>query len=603
MKKFFAVAIFGLLVLAAPAAPIFSTNSVWRYVKGYAEASTPDATAWRSPDFDDAGWDSGLAPFYYDTDTSASGYTGNTELSDMSGDYTCVFLRQTFVVTNVAALGQLQLAARSDDGFIAWINGMEVARFNMPAGAVGYNDSALSALAEPLSVQNFVQDRPGDFLVPGTNVIAVQAFNSSLASSSDFLIWLTLDATRDTAAPIAGSIPAPGATVRNLYNVEVDFNESVTHVVAADLLINGSPATNLIAYSASQYVFEFSAPPTGTVQLAWAAGQGITDLAGNPFTGGAWAYTLDPNAPAPDIQISEFMTDNQNSIRDEDGAYSDWIELLNPTDDDSNLQGWALTDDKQELTRWRFPNVTLSAHSYLLVFASGKDRTNATGQLHANFQLAGSGEFLALVDAASNIVSAFAPVYPPQLTNVSYGRDRISPNLTGFFATPTPGAPNAMVGAGFAPDVQFGRAGGTFLSSFFLQLATPSTNATIRYTLDGSAPTESSLLYTNLISISASVQVRARAFAPGLFPGSLHSESYLPLSAGLAAISSDLPALVIYNFNGGGVPVNTRQFANFSIYEGAGGGTRLTNADLECAGFGSCARFEYAGAAQTKFCG
>ena len=537
----------------------------------------PDTTAWRAVAFDDAGWNSGLAPFYYDTDTSANGYTGNTELPDMSGGYTSVFLRKTFVVANIATVAGLQLTARSDDGFIAWINGTEVARFNMPPGAVAYNDSSLPALTEPLPVQSFVWDRPGDYLVPGTNVIAIQAFNSSLANSSDFLIWLTLDATPDPTPPIAGSIPAPGATVRNLYNLEVDFNEAVTNVGAVDLLINGSPATNLISYSATQYVFEFPPPPPGAVQVAWAAGQGITDLAGNPFAGGGWTYTLDPNAPVPDIQISEFMADNQNSIRDEDGANSDWIELLNPTDDDINLYGWALTDEAQNLTKWRFPNVTLSAHSYLLVFASGKDRTNATGQLHANFQLSITSEFLALVDEASNIVSAFAPTYPPQLTNVSYGRDRISPNLTGFFATPTPGAPNATVGAGFAPDVQFARPAGTFLSAFGLQLSTTTSNATIRYTLDGSAPTESSLLYTNLVPISASVQVRARAFAPGLFPGSLHSESYLQLSAGLAAISSDLPALVIYNFNGGAVPVNTLQFANFAIYEGAGGSTRLTN--------------------------
>lgn len=172
--------------------------------------------------------------------------------------------------------------------------------------------------------------------------------------------------------------------MRYLRDVEIDFDEAVTNVAAAALLINGSPATNLTAFTASQYIFEFPQPPTGTVQLAWAAGQGIQDLAGNSFAGGGWTYRLDPNAPVPDIQISEFMAENVNSIRDEDGDYSDWIELLNPTDDDLNLSGWALTDDALDLQKWRLPNVTLSAHSYLLVFASGKDRTNATGQLHAN---------------------------------------------------------------------------------------------------------------------------------------------------------------------------------------------------------------------------
>ena len=577
MKKFLWVSLFGMMAFAAHAATIFSTNSIWRYFKGTAEASLPDTGVWRAMAFDDSSWSTGAAPFYYDSDTSANGYTGNTQLSDMLGGYTCIFLRKAFVVTNVAAFAEMQIAARSDDGFIAWINGTEVVRFNMPAGQPAYSDSSSPALPEPIPVQNYVMGSPGDFLVPGTNVIAVQAFNSSLAASSDFLIWLTLDYTPDTNPPAAGSIPAPGATVRQLYNLEVDFNEAVTNVAAGDVLINGSPATNLVPYTSSQYVFEFSQPPTGIVQVAWAAGQGIRDLSGNPFLGGNWSYTLDPNAPAPDIQISEFMADNQNSIRDEDGAYSDWIELLNPTDDDINLNGWSLTDDSLDLRKWLFPNVTLAARSYLLVFASGKDRANATGPLHANFQLDPSGEFLALVDGATNIVSAFSPSYPPQQANVSYGRDRISPAVTGFFATPTPGGPNATVGAGFAPEVQFSRAGGTFLSAFALGLSTTSSNATIHYTLDGTAPTETSLLYTNPITVSVPVQVRARTFAPGLFPGLLHSESYLLLNTSLAATNSDLPAVVIFNFNGGAVPVNTRQFANFSFYEPQGGVTRLTN--------------------------
>lgn len=578
MKKLFTVLCFGTMVFAATAAPIFSTNSVWRFLKGTVEASTPDPAAWRAVDFADAGWSFGTAPFYYDMDTSVSGYTGNTELLDMPGSYTCVFLRKTFVVTNFAALAELQLAARSDDGFIAWINGTEVVRFNLPDGELAYNGVASGALTEPIPVTNFVLAGPHDYLLPGTNVITVQAFNSSLGDSSDFLIWLTLDYTLDTTPPTAGSIPAPGATVRYLRDVEIDFDEAVTNVAAAALLINGSPATNLTAFTASQYIFEFPQPPTGTVQLAWAPGQGIQDLAGNSFAGGGWTYRLDPNAPVPDIQISEFMAENVNSIRDEDGDYSDWIELLNPTDDDLNLSGWALTDDALDLQKWRLPNVTLSAHSYLLVFASGKDRTNATGQLHANFQLDAAGEFLALVDAGQNIISAFSPVYPPQLAGFSYGRDRVSPNLTGYFNTPTPGVPNATVGAGFAPDVQFARAGGTYLNPFSLQLSTTSSNAAIRYTLDGTPPAETSLLYSNAIAVNASLQVRARAFVPTLFPGAIRSESYLRLNASLAPTNSNLPAIVIYNFNGGAVPVDVRQFANYAFFEPENGLTWLTNA-------------------------
>src|SRR5439155_7417879 len=102
-----------------------------------------------------------------------------------------------------------------------------------------------------------------------------------------------------------------------------------------------------------------------------------------------------------------------------------------------------LTDDAKTLQQWRFPNVALAANSYLLVFASGKARTNVTGRLHTNFQLSDRGEFLALVHPQTNIVSSFTPAYRAQQKEVSYGRDRFSPEVVGYFTAPTPGAPNS----------------------------------------------------------------------------------------------------------------------------------------------------------------
>jgi hypothetical protein len=111
-------------VLVAP-------NSTWRFLKGNAEASSPDATAWRQLDFDDSAWADSQAAFYYENQPgSSTAYTGNTVLADMFGHYTCIFLRQEFVVTNTYDLAALQIAALSDDGFIAWINGQDALRFD-----------------------------------------------------------------------------------------------------------------------------------------------------------------------------------------------------------------------------------------------------------------------------------------------------------------------------------------------------------------------------------------------------------------------------------------------------------------------------------------
>ena len=167
-----------LKCLTGVAGVLVPQDSYWRFFKGYSEASTPDATAWRQLGFDDSAWVTSQAAFYYENNPgNPTAYSGNTDLTDMFGGYTCIFMRQTFVVTNVYDLAALQIAALSDDGFIAWINGQEVGRFNMPAGDVPYNGTASPALPEPIPWwTNTVSDLQS-FLVPGTNVLAVNAFN------------------------------------------------------------------------------------------------------------------------------------------------------------------------------------------------------------------------------------------------------------------------------------------------------------------------------------------------------------------------------------------------------------------------------------------
>ena len=76
----------------------------------------------------------------------------------------------------------------------------------------------------------------------------------------------------------------------------------------------------------------------------------------------------------PSIIISEFMASNSNTISDEDGDFSDWIEIKNNSDAPVNLQGWGLSDNDGDPFKWVFPSVTLQAEQHILVWASGKDR-------------------------------------------------------------------------------------------------------------------------------------------------------------------------------------------------------------------------------------
>jgi hypothetical protein len=120
--------------------------------------------------------------------------------------------------------------------------------------------------------------------------------------------------------------------------------------------------------------------------------------------------------------ISEFMAVNLSGLTDEDGATSDWIEIHNPDGAVAELGGWSLTDDPGMLTKWTFPpGVSIPANSYLVVYASGKDRSVAGAELHTNFALDGDGEYLALVGPESAVVHEYTAEFVEQFPDVSYG--------------------------------------------------------------------------------------------------------------------------------------------------------------------------------------
>jgi len=98
-----------------------------------------------------------------------------------------------------------------------------------------------------------------------------------------------------------------------------------------------------------------------------------------------------PAAPAEkaaqaNIIISEFMEKNRCTIPDEDGDFSDYIELYNADSKAVSLEGWTLSDSADK-EGWAFPAVEIAPGEYLLVFASGKEK--AADALHADFALSG----------------------------------------------------------------------------------------------------------------------------------------------------------------------------------------------------------------------
>ncbi|MGC8885867.1 MAG: immunoglobulin domain-containing protein [Verrucomicrobiia bacterium] len=175
------------------------TNSVWKFFRGTNEPSA-QAGLWRTLNFDDSDWETGPAPIGYDPSLQMP-----TQLNDMSGKYSCVYLRRTFVVSDPYAITTLYVDALYDDGFKVWINGANVLNVNISTNELPYTGTAL--LDKETSIYNtFAMPLAPSFLIPGTNIIAIQAANASLDNNPDFYIDIRLRA--QSGVPLVG--PTPG---------------------------------------------------------------------------------------------------------------------------------------------------------------------------------------------------------------------------------------------------------------------------------------------------------------------------------------------------------------------------------------------------------
>lgn len=210
----------------------------------------------------------------------------------------------------------------------------------------------------------------------------------------------------------------------------------------------------------------------------------------------------------PSIRINELMASNGNSLDDDDGDASDWIEMYNEQSGTVNLEGWHLTDDLDQLTKWTFPDVNIGPNGFLILFASGKERGPNRRPLHLNFEIASSGESLMLVKPdGKTIVDQID--FPEQGVDVSYGYNAEA-NAVGFLKESSPQAKNGNIATQVSNKVTFSHQRGYYDSAFELELSSAIPDSVIRYTTNGSKPNNSSTVYTGPIRISPSTSSGTR---------------------------------------------------------------------------------------------
>jgi hypothetical protein len=414
--------------------PVVPKGALWRYAKGTAAFSDPP-DAWRSPSFDDGGWAEGAAGIGFGDGDDA------TVLADMQNVYPTVAMRRRFQLSAeaLAAAGEFQLAVDYDDGFCAWVNGVEVARSNCgsPGQELAFNAVATGS-REAGTDEFFVIPRAR--LVAGENVVAVVGHNFTL-NSSDFSIHPHIVLRQEITAGSGGLVPvvfnelfragSPGDSWFELHNLggsSVDLGGFIIKDGPADetpfTVPAGTsiPGRGYLALAASATGLELSTPevrlyligPDGKCAAAAVFDRALPEAqAGTPFSElrfpdgsmEAWIGTTPTRAAPNQIDRVQDLVINEIFYHPPDDRKGEFIELHNRGDSPIDASGFRFT---RGIDFTIPPNVVVPAGGFLVICEDPALLQASHGIAGAlgpwTGRLADDGENIRLEDRLGNLV-------------------------------------------------------------------------------------------------------------------------------------------------------------------------------------------------------
>lgn len=198
MRKLLLIILIFTGISAKADTTLVAYGSAWKYL----DDGSDQGTAWSDSSFADSSWQAGNAQLGYGDgdETTIISYGGNA-----SNKYITYYFRQKFVISNLYLYSAFTINLKRDDGAVIYINGQEVFRSNMPAGAITYTTtSAGEAMDDGNTPQT--QSVASSFFSEGENTIAVEVHQLTQFSSD-----ITFD------LELTGHLNAPPVIVRNPY--------------------------------------------------------------------------------------------------------------------------------------------------------------------------------------------------------------------------------------------------------------------------------------------------------------------------------------------------------------------------------------------------
>ncbi len=334
---------------------IIDEGDIWKY-----HIPKEEVPSWTNPDFVDSEWKEGPSGF---------GYSDNDDAT-LLHQTVSVYLRKEFYINDTSDIGELILHIDYDDGFVAYLNGNEVARSNMgPAG----NPPAFDATAEELheasmyrggSPEKFSLDENKHLLLPGRNIIAIEVHNKSYGSSDFTAIpFLTISEPEKPISIPPSFLPELAAGFHTNFKLDADgdslylFDPLGNEV--HNIIIKSLPPDISLGYKPGDYseLFGFGQPTPWEENTGEALFYRDSDPPVFSLPGGAYKYGI-------------FLTISNNDPNDSIFYTTDGSE---PTRHDNYYEGKFLIDKTTTLRAKAFQSGKIPGETMTRSYVIGKE--------------------------------------------------------------------------------------------------------------------------------------------------------------------------------------------------------------------------------------
>lgn len=233
----------------------------------------------------------------------------------------------------------------------------------------------------------------------------------------------------------------------------------------------------------------------------------------------AYCRTIQTASP---LAISELQVSNDSLLKQNDGKFYDWVEIVNTSKSAVRLSDYYITD-KLGKRKYTLPDRTLNSGQYFVIICSGTEKADKSGYYHAGFALNAESESLYLCEKSGDKLIDFVHVEMVPYHG-SYGRTISSAGGFYYYTTPTPGRKNSNGVRKVCYEAESTVPEGIYDNAVSVGFES---EGTIYYTLDGSEPNTNSARYTGPIRLEKTTVIRTVVYKNGAINSRIKTFSYM----------------------------------------------------------------------------